>query len=450
MAEAPGLAQVVQALFASVTGSVSLGNRALAITDVAFSRSGRELVVGGIDIIVFRRADARNDRGALELDAGNAAGTWRFHAPPDFRGFTRARESAALAVGFALDARDRIVSAWSDGTLRRGSLHSPAARHAPIAEDLPPVARVVCSPVDDAVAVVANGELILVAPDGQPTRLASVDPAAQLVFSPAGDRIAVTIPYGLAAYDRAGAELHVLEYERGPYPAGLAWTARGILTATPKGLVAVIPGDEPTLLVPYAISAIPGRLAISADGRFVIVAYMGTRGALAIFDLVTGEVASPTWTFYFDLSSPVAMTGDASAFVYGDTNCHLHLLPFGREVTADPDADGLQRVRALLDDKRPREALALLTSLTVRPGSQFEAGVLRSTIDRQLEVEAKAQKLAQSATISTLAVGNTVTHPSFGAGSVRKVEGTGDAAKVTVEFAAGVTKTLRASFLNRG
>ncbi|HZF54427.1 MAG TPA: hypothetical protein VE093_37530 [Polyangiaceae bacterium] len=84
-------------------------------TDLRWSHDGRSLLVCAGEGVMF----TRTDEPSATLMTDNAAGTLRFRGPRDWKGLSKRSRGPAL-VSADFDRYGRVLSAWSDGRLRRG------------------------------------------------------------------------------------------------------------------------------------------------------------------------------------------------------------------------------------------------------------------------------------------------------------------------------------------
>jgi hypothetical protein len=168
------LGPLLEALFVSAHGFVFLAETGTRIfhgpecTDLRWSHDGRSLMVCAGEGVMF----TRTDEPSATLMTDNAAGTLRFRGPRDWKGLSKRSRGPAL-VSADFDRYGRVLSAWSDGRLRRGF-----GADSPELAEIPRARRLRASPSLDAVAVLAHGQegasspqmLFLVEPSKDPPR----------------------------------------------------------------------------------------------------------------------------------------------------------------------------------------------------------------------------------------------------------------------------------------
>lgn len=458
------LERAVAHLYRALTGWVSLSpdarNRRLPRPrDLRLSRGGRVLALCAEEMILFLRVGAPHEIREGGFAADNAAGGVAFRSPVGPMVLT-ARKKEPIARALDIDGRDRVVTGWSDGVVRRGPLVAPASSHTPVATLPDGVQRIAGLPEGDRV-VASTSDHVYVIEHGTPRAILALtgdDAASSFALGADASSIAVRKRKELVVVDFEGTVLRTVPLEDADVFADVFVTAREIVTSAPDALLAI--GADGTVQrcarPEHPAAAIePGRIAASEDGRWVVALFTGTEGSIEIFDREAGTSARVPWHWDAFPDSPVTFAPDGSAFYVCSGSLHLHGLPFDGTLTRDAEREALDEVTKLVGAGDLEGASAVLKTLKVRPGLIHDLTIAKNLLKAASEQrDAKRRKEDGPAPVVVPAKpppaadafdeGDAVVHPKLGEGTVVDSDGT----RITVAFSVG-NRVVQASFLRR-
>lgn len=458
------LERAVAHLYRALTGWVSLspdarGRRLPRPRDLRLSRGGRVLVLCAEEMILFLRVGAPHEIREGGFAADNAAGGVAFRSPMGPLVLT-AKKKGPLAQALDIDGRDRVVTGWSDGAVRRGPLVAPAATHTLVATLPADVQRIAGFPEGDRV-VASTSDDIYVIEQGTPRAIHALsgdDVASSFAIGADASSIAIRKRKEVVVVDFEGAVLRTVALDDADVAADVIVTPREIVTATSDALIVIAADGTVTRCArpEHPDAAVePGRIAASEDGRWVVALFAGTEGSIEIFDREAGTCARVPWHWEAFSDSPVTFAPDGSAFYVCSGNLHLHGLPFDGTLTRDDEREALDNVSKLVADGDLEGASTLLKTLKVRPGLTADLSTARNLVKVAIEQrDAKRRKEDGPAPVVVPAKpppaadafdeGDVVVHPKLGEGTVVDSDGT----RITVEFSVG-NRVVQASFLRR-